>query len=43
MKALRPTASLLVQLLTLTSLTLVTAWAMSTTLLFLLPPPATDF
>ena len=43
MKALRPTASLLVQLLTLTSLTLVTAWAMSTTLLFLLPPPAPDF
>ncbi|TAL33533.1 ATP-binding protein [Phenylobacterium sp.] len=44
MKApLRPTASLLVQLLTLTSLTLVTAWAMSTALLFLLPPPAPDF
>jgi len=41
--ALRPTASLLVQLLTLTSLTLVTAWAMSTALLFLLPPPAPDF
>ena len=43
MTPLRPTASLLVQLLTLTSLTLVTAWAMSTALLFLLPPPAPDF
>lgn len=43
MKPLRPTASLLVQLLTLTSLTLVTAWAMSTALLFFLPPPAPDF
>jgi len=39
----RPTAPLLVQLLTLTGLTLVAAWAMSTLLLFLLPPPAPDF
>jgi signal transduction histidine kinase len=39
----RPTAPLLVQLLTLTGLTLVAAWAMSTALLFLLPPPAPDF
>ena len=37
----RPTAPLLVQLLTLTGLTLVAAWAMSTFLLFNLPPPAT--
>lgn len=43
MKPLRPTASLLVQLLTLTGLTLVMAWAMSTALLFLLPPPTPDF
>lgn len=43
MKPLRPTGSLFVQLLTLTSLTLVTAWMMSTALLFLLPPPAPDF
>jgi signal transduction histidine kinase len=39
----RPTAPLLVQLLTLTGLTLVAAWAMSALLLFLLPPPAPDF
>ena len=39
----RPTAPLLVQLLTLTGLTLVAAWAMSTFLLFYLPPPAPDF
>lgn len=39
----RPTASLLVQLLTLTSLTLVASWATSTLLLFMLPPPAPDF
>lgn len=39
----RPTASLFVQLLTLTGLALVAAWAMSTLLLFLLPPPAPDF
>lgn len=39
----RPTASLLVQLLTLTGLTLVAAWAISTLLLFLLPPPTPDF
>lgn len=39
----RATAPLLVQLLTLTGLTLVAAWAMSTLLLFLLPPPAPDF
>ncbi len=38
-----PPRSLLVQLLTLTGLTLVAAWAMSTLLLFLLPPPAPDF
>ncbi|HET6971491.1 MAG TPA: ATP-binding protein [Phenylobacterium sp.] len=31
------------QLLTLTGLTLVAAWLISTTLLFLLPPPAPDF
>ena len=36
-------APLLVQLLTLTGLTLVAAWAISTLLLFLLPPPAPDF
>jgi signal transduction histidine kinase len=42
-KPIRPTGSLFVQLLTLTSLTLVAAWAMSTALLFLLPPPAPDF
>ena len=36
-------ATLLVQLLTLTGLTLVAAWAISTLLLFLLPPPAPDF
>jgi len=39
----RPTAPLLVQLMTLTGLTLVAAWAMSTLLVFLLPPPAPDF
>lgn len=39
----RPTASLLVQLLTLTGLTLVAAWLMSSALLFFLPPPAPDF
>ena len=39
----RPTAPLVVQLLTLTGLTLVAAWAMSTLLLFSLPPPAPDF
>src|SRR5436305_13937803 len=39
----RPTGSLFVQLLTLTGLTLVLAWAMSTLLLFMLPPPAPDF
>jgi signal transduction histidine kinase len=39
----RPTGSLFVQLLTLTGLTLVLAWAMSTILLFMLPPPAPDF
>lgn len=38
-----PKAPLLVQLLTLTGLTLVAAWVMSTLLLFLLPPPAPDF
>jgi signal transduction histidine kinase len=38
-----PPAPLLVQLLTLTGLTLVAAWAMSTLLLFYLPPPAPDF
>ena len=39
----RATAPLLVQLLTLTGLTLLAAWAMSALLLFLLPPPAPDF
>ncbi|WP_372785360.1 sensor histidine kinase [Phenylobacterium sp.] len=39
----RPTGSLFVQLLTLTGLTLVLSWAMSTLLLFMLPPPAPDF
>ena len=39
----RLTAPLLVQLLTLTGLTLVAAWAISTFLLFYLPPPAPDF
>ncbi|WP_296598418.1 HAMP domain-containing sensor histidine kinase [Phenylobacterium sp.] len=39
----RPTAPLLVQLMTLTGLTLVAAWAMSTLLVFLVPPPAPDF
>ena len=39
----RPTGSLFVQLLTLTGLTLVLAWAMSSLLLFMLPPPAPDF
>jgi two-component system, OmpR family, sensor kinase len=39
----RPTGSLFVQLLTLTGLTLVLAWLMSSLLLFMLPPPAPDF
>ncbi|WP_240606355.1 sensor histidine kinase [Phenylobacterium kunshanense] len=39
----RPGAPLIVQFLTLTGLTLVAAWAMSTLLLFALPPPAPDF
>ena len=39
----RPTGSLFVQLLTLTGLTLLLAWGMSTLLLFMLPPPAPDF
>ncbi len=39
----RPAAPLLVQLLTLTGLTLVAAWAISTFLLLILPPPAPDF
>lgn len=39
----RPTAPLLVQLLTLTGLTLVAAWLISSLLLFFLPPPAPDF
>ena len=39
----RRAAPLLVQLLTLTGLTLVAAWAMSALLLFALPPPAPDF
>ena len=39
----RPTASLFVQMLTLTGLTLVAAWAISLLLLFNLPPPAPDF
>jgi len=39
----RPTGSLFVQLLTLTGVTLVLSWAMSTMLLVLLPPPAPDF
>ncbi len=39
----RPTGSLFVQLLTLAGLTLVLSWAMSTLLLFMLPPPAPDF
>jgi two-component system OmpR family sensor kinase len=41
--AARPTGSLFVQLLTLTGLTLVLAWVMSSLLLFMLPPPAPDF
>lgn len=41
--ASRSGAPLLVQLLTLTGLALVAAWATSTALLFLLPPPAPDF
>ena len=36
----RPTGSLFVQLLTLTGLTLLLAWGMSTLLLFMLPPAA---
>lgn len=36
-------APLIVQLLTLTGLTLVAAWAMSSIFLFVLPPPAPDF
>jgi two-component system OmpR family sensor kinase len=39
----KPTGSLFVQLLTLTGLTLVLAWVMSSLLLFMLPPPAPDF
>ncbi|MFN3582828.1 ATP-binding protein [Phenylobacterium sp.] len=39
----RPTASFFVQLLTLTGLTLVAAWAISILLLFALPPPVPDF
>jgi two-component system, OmpR family, sensor kinase len=39
----RPTASFFVQLLTLTGLTLVAAWAISLFLLFNLPPPVPDF
>ena len=39
----RPAAPLFVQLLTLTGLTLVAAWAISAGLLFMLPPPAPDF
>lgn len=39
----RYAAPLLVQMLTLTGLSLVAAWAISTLLLFLLPPPAPDF
>ncbi|WP_309090387.1 ATP-binding protein [Phenylobacterium sp.] len=39
----RPAASFFVQLLTLTGLTLVAAWAISLLLLFSLPPPAPDF
>ena len=39
----RPTASLFVQLLTLTGLTLVAAWAISLFLLFNLPPPVPEF
>lgn len=42
-RILRPSAPLLIQLLTLTGLTLVAAWAISALLLFLLPPPAPDF
>jgi signal transduction histidine kinase len=38
-----PAAPLYVQLLTLTGLTLVAAWAISAGLLFMLPPPAPDF
>jgi two-component system, OmpR family, sensor kinase len=39
----RPAPPLLVHLLTLTGLTLVAAWAISTLLILLLPPPAPDF
>jgi two-component system OmpR family sensor kinase len=42
-RILRPSAPLLFQLLTLTGLTLIAAWAISALLLFLLPPPAPDF
>lgn len=42
-RAARPSAPLLLQLLTLTGLTLVAAWVMSALLLVLLPPPAPDF
>ena len=41
--ASRPGAPLIVQFLTLTGLTLMAAWAISTLLLFALPPPAPDF
>ncbi len=43
MRASRPSAPLVVQLLTLTGLTLVAAWAISALLVFLVPPPAPDF
>jgi signal transduction histidine kinase len=39
----RPTASFFVQLITLTLLTLIAAWAISFFLLLKLPPPAPDF
>ncbi|MGA0606931.1 ATP-binding protein [Phenylobacterium sp. VNQ135] len=42
MSAGRPAPSFFVQLLTLTGLTLVAAWAISILLLFSLPPPAPD-
>jgi signal transduction histidine kinase len=43
MKPARPTASLFVQLITLTGLTLVAAQAISLLLIFNLPPPTPDF
>lgn len=42
-RSARPSAPLLFQLLTLTGLTLVAAWAISALLVVLLPPPAPDF